>query len=70
MSTTWAINVNGENVDIDFASRLTLDVCDTNDQQSDFSVNESDLSPTEPDLIPRRSAWSNKGAAPLRFVTS
>ena len=43
-------------MDIDFASRLTLDVCDTNDQQSDFSVNESDLSPTEPDLIPRRSA--------------
>jgi len=54
----------------DSTSRLNRDVCDTKDQQSDTSVNVNRLSPTKPELTPRRSARSNKGEPPLRFVPS
>ena len=48
-----SLNVNAENVDNDSTSCLNLAMCDTNDQQSGSSMNESALSLTEPDFIPR-----------------
>ena len=55
-SPSESLNLNGENADNVSVSRVNLDVCGTNDPQSDSPVNESDLSLTEPEFIPRRSA--------------
>jgi len=54
-----SLDVNGEDVESDSASRINRDVCADN-PQSDSPVNEGDLF-TEPECIPRRSGRSNRG---------
>jgi len=68
-SSPVSLNVRGDNAD-DSASRVNLDVCGTNEQQSDSPVNESDLSLSKHDFISRRSARSNKNVPQLRYVPS